>query len=151
MISQKSEVRRQKTEGRRQENSAISRQSSASGFTLIEVIIAIAILGISLVMVMQLFAGGLRAARTSCDYSRAVIHAKDKMEEKTEYPVQDSGVFDDGFKWETEVESYKELKDNPYKLIKVKVRVMWPDVMKNSKTVELVGLKAVETQNEDEL
>ena len=125
--------------------------SRRDGFTLIEVIIAIAILGISLVMVMQLFAGGLRAARTSCDYSRAVIHAKDKMEEKTEYPVQDSGVFDDGFKWETEVESYKELKDNPYKLIKIKVRVMWPDVMKNSKTVELVGLKAVETQNEDEL
>jgi general secretion pathway protein I len=125
--------------------------SRRDGFTLIEVIIAIAILGISLVMVMQLFAGGLRAARTSCDYSRAVIHAKDKMEEKTEYPVQDSGVFDDGFKWETEIESYKELKDNPYKLIKVKVRVMWPDVMKNSKTVELVGLKAVETQDEDEL
>jgi general secretion pathway protein I len=148
MRSQKSEVRSQKSKGKRQENSAISRQPSASGFTLIEVIIAIAILGISLVMVMQLFAGGLRAARTSCDYSRAVIHAKDKMEEKTEYPVQDSGVFDDGFKWETEVESYKELKDNPYKLIKVKVRVMWPDVMKNSKTVELVGLKAVSEDNE---
>jgi len=125
--------------------------SRRDGFTLIEVIIAIAILGISLVMVMQLFAGGLRAARTSCDYSRAVIHAKDKIEEKTEYPVQDSGVFDDGFRWETEVESFKELKDNPYKLIKIKVRVMWPDVMKNSKTVELVGLKAVETQDEDEL
>ena len=123
--------------------------SRKDGFTLIEVVIAIAILGISLVMVMQLFAGGLRAARTSCDYSRAVIHAKDKMEEKTEYPVQDSGVFDDGFKWETEVESYKENKDNPYKLIKIKVRVMWPDVMKNSKTVELVGLKAVSEDNEE--
>lgn len=144
-------MRSQKSEGKRQENSAVSHQPSASGFTLIEVIIAIAILGISLVMVMQLFAGGLRAARTSCDYSRAVIHAKEKMEEKTEYPVQDSGVFDDGFKWETEVESYKELEDNPYKLVKIKVRVMWPDVMKNSKTVELVGLKAVETQDEDEL
>lgn len=120
-----------------------------SGFTLIEVIIAMAILGISLVLVMQLFAGGLRAARTSCDYSRAVLHAKDKMEDISNEPVQDSGEFDDGFKWETEVESYKEVKDEPFKLLKVKVRVMWPDVMKNSKTVELVGLKAVESEYEE--
>jgi len=120
-----------------------------SGFTLIEVVIAMTILGICLVLVMQLFAGGLRAARTSCDYSRAVLHAKDKMEDLTNNPVQDSGEFDDGFKWETEVESYKEVKDEPFKLLKVKVRVMWPDVMKNSRTVELVGLKAVESENEE--
>lgn len=120
-----------------------------SGFTLIEVVIAMTILGICLVLVMQLFAGGLRAARTSCDYSRAVLHAKDKMEEISDDPVQDSGVFDDGFKWETVVESYKEVKDNPYKLLKIKVRVIWPDVMKNSKTVELVGLKAVSSGNEE--
>ena len=125
--------------------------SRRDGFTLIEVIVAMAILGISLVLIMQLFAGGLRAARTSCDYSRAVIHAKDKMAEKTEDPVQDSGAFDDGFKWETEIESYRELKDDAYKLIKIKVRIMWPDVMKNSKTLELVGLKAVGTQDEEEL
>jgi len=120
-----------------------------SGFTLIEVVIAMTILGICLVLVMQLFAGGLRAARTSCDYSRAVLHAKDKMEDITNNPVQDSGEFDDGFKWETEVEPYKEVKDDPIKLLKVKVRVMWPDVMKNSRTVELVGLKAVESENEE--
>jgi general secretion pathway protein I len=120
-----------------------------SGFTLIEVMIAITILGISLVLVMQLFAGGLRAARTSCDYSRAVLHAKDKIEDLTSNPVQDSGVFDDGFKWETEVEPYKEVKDDPVKLLKIKVRVMWPDVMRNSRTVELIGLKAVESENEE--
>jgi general secretion pathway protein I len=121
------------------------------GFTLIEVIIAIAILGISLVLIMQLFAGGLRAARTSCDYSRAVIHARDKMSEKAEDPVPDSGVFDDGFKWETEIESYGEVQDDPYKLIKIKITIMWPDAMKNSKTFELVSLKAVETQSEEDL
>jgi len=118
------------------------------GFTLIEVIIAIAILGISLVLIMQLFAGSLRAARTSCDYSRAVIHAKDKMSEIKEEPVQDSGVFDDGFKWETEIEPYREVEDEPYKLIKIKITIMWPDAMKNSKTLELVSLKAVETESD---
>jgi general secretion pathway protein I len=149
MRSQKSEGKSQKAKGKRQENSAVSRQPSASGFTLIEVIIAIAILGISLVMVMQLFAGGLRAARTSCDYSRAVIHAKYKMEEIFINPVQDSGSFDDGFKWEANVETFKETSESPFKLLQLKVKVIWDDALKNSKAVELVGLKAVETQDED--
>ncbi|MBI5097647.1 MAG: prepilin-type N-terminal cleavage/methylation domain-containing protein [Nitrospirae bacterium] len=123
--------------------------SRRGGFTLVEVIIAIAILGISLVMVMQLFAGGLRAARTSCDYSRAVIHAKDKMEEILIDPIQDSGSFDDGFKWEANVETYKEPKEGPFKLLQLKVKVIWDDVLKKPRTVELVGLKAVSEDNEE--
>ena len=121
------------------------------GFTLIEVIVAIAILSISLVLILQLFAGSLRAARTSCDYSRAVIHAKDKMGEIKEDPVQDSGVFDDGFKWETEIEPYGELADEPYKLIKIKITIIWPDAIKNAKTLELVSLKAVESDSDEDL
>ncbi len=123
--------------------------SRRDGFTLIEVIVAIAILGISLVLVMQLFAGGLRAARASCDYSRAVIHAKDKMEEITDSPESNRGTFSDGYRWETEVQPYKELKDNVYKLVKIKVRVMWPDVRKNSRIVELVGLRVISGEEEE--
>lgn len=113
------------------------------GFTLIEVIIAIVILSISLVLVMQLFAGGLRAARTSCDYSRAVVHAKDKMGELFEDPVQGAGAFGDGFTWETDVNLYKKLEENNLDLLELKVRVLWNDVSKNPRVVELVGLKAV--------
>ena len=125
------------------------RKTAPGGFTLIEIIVAIAILGISLVLVMQLFAGGLRAARTSCDYSRAVIHAKDKMEEIMQDPVQDSGEFDDGYKWEAEVFPYRENEDTAFNLMKVKVKVSWPDVMKNQRSVELVGLKAVSNEDEE--
>jgi general secretion pathway protein I len=114
---------------------------TSPGFTLIEVIIAIVILSISLVLVMQLFAGGLRAARTSCDYSRAVIHAKDKMGELFEDPVQGAGVFDDGFAWETDVNIYKKIEESNLNLLELKVRVLWNDVSKNPRTVELVALK----------
>lgn len=123
-----------KTEGKRR---------TSHGFTLIEVIVAIVILSISLVLVMQLFAGGLRAARTSCDYSRAVIHAKDKMGELFEDPVQGAGAFDDGFTWETDVNIYKRLEESNLDLLELKVRVLWNDVSKNPRTVELVALKAV--------
>jgi general secretion pathway protein I len=127
-------MKRLKTEGKR---------LASAGFTLIEVIVAMVILSISLVLVMQLFAGGLRAARTSCDYSRAVIHAKDKMGELFEDPVRGAGAFDDGFTWESDVNVYKKLEESNLNLLELKVRVLWNDVSKNPRTVELVALKAV--------
>jgi general secretion pathway protein I len=121
----------------------LKRRSDASGFTLVEVIVAIAIIGISLVMIMQLFSGGLRASRTSCDYTRAVVHAKDKMEELAFYPVAASGEFDDGFNWETEVEPYAEPEESSFKLLKLKVTIQWGDVLKKPHSVQMVSLKAV--------
>jgi len=115
----------------------------SGGFTLIEVIVAIVILSISLVLVMQLFAGGLRAARTAGDYSRAVIHAKDKMGELLENPVGETGSFDDGYAWETEAQTYKEFEEENLTLMELKVRVKWDDALRNPRTVELVSLKVV--------
>lgn len=126
------------------------KKREAEGFTLIEVVIAIVILSISLVLVMQLFAGGLRAARTSCDYSRAVVHAKEKMEELYEDPIQESGTFEDGFRWETGVQTYREFEESTLKMIELKVRVMWNDTVKNPRTVELSSLKLIEEETEDE-
>ncbi len=120
----------------------------AEGFTLVEVIIAIAILGICLTLIMQLFAGGLRAARTSCDYSRAVIHAKDKLEEILEFPVQEAGTFEDGFKWESEVLPYEQYEGSTYELMQVKVKVTWSDVQQSPRKVELTSLKVVESEEE---
>ncbi len=121
-----------------------------AGFTLIEVIVAIAILAISLVMIMQLFSGGLRASRASCDYTRAILHAKDKMEELHIKPVQGSGEFEDGFKWESEVypfEEYEEKLENiDVNLLKVKVKVIWSNIANQQKSVELVSLKTIEKE-----
>ncbi|MBI4680367.1 MAG: type II secretion system protein [Nitrospirae bacterium] len=121
-----------------------------AGFTLIEVIVAIAILAISLVMIMQLFSGGLRASRASCDYTRAILHAKDKMEELHIEPVQGSGEFEDGFKWESEVypfEEYEEKLENiDVNLLKVKVKVIWSNIANQQKSVELMSLKTIEKE-----
>ncbi len=121
-----------------------------SGFTLIEVIVAIAILAISLVMIMQLFSGGLRASRASCDYTRAIVHAKDKMEELYIEPVSGSGEFEDGFKWESEVYPLEEYKEKPenldVNLLKVKVKVIWSNIANQQKSVELVSLKTIEKE-----
>jgi len=113
------------------------------GFTLIEVIVAIAIVSVSFVMIMQLFSGGLRASRTSCDYTRAVVHAKNKMEELSFYPIADSGDFVDGFNWRTDLEPYEEPEDSDFKLMKLKVIISWGDALRRRKSIQMESLKTV--------
>ena len=113
------------------------------GFTLIEVILAVTILSVSLVMVMQLFSAGLKASRASCDYTRAVIYAKDIMEEISGSPEQESGEFEDGFRWETDVIPYEDSEGMIANLVQIKVIVSWSDVLRRDKTIELVSLKAI--------
>ncbi len=122
------------------------RKWNKEGFTLIEVIVAMAILGISLVMVMQLFSMGLKSAKASCDYTIAVVHAKDKLEELSQTLVNDSGEFEDGFQWETTVEDYKELEENIYKLKKIIVKITWPQTSEKPKSLDMVSVKMVSDQ-----
>ncbi len=116
------------------------------GFTLIEVIVAFAIVSVSFVLIMQLFAGGLRASKTSCDYTKAVVHAKDKMQELVDNPEGGSGEFDDGFKWQTEVQDHKETEESSYILKKIKVIIAWSDGTGRERSINLVSLKAVDSE-----
>ncbi|GAB4420300.1 MAG: hypothetical protein OHK0032_16020 [Thermodesulfovibrionales bacterium] len=51
------------------------------GFTLLEVLVALAILGIAITVVLQLFSANLRAVSTSEDYVSAAMKAEAKMRE----------------------------------------------------------------------
>ena len=80
----------------------------AKGFTLLEVLVATMVLGIAVVIVMQLFSGGLDQARRAEDYTRAVFHARAKMEEilldVPPGPIQEQGEFGDGYRWALETQ-----------------------------------------------
>ena len=129
--------------GFEQRNGNNNIKSCSRGFTLIEVIVAFTILSVSLVMVMQLFSAGLKASRASCDYTRAVIYAKDIMEEISGSPEDESGEFEDGFIWETEVMPYEDSEGIVENILQIKVKVSWADVLRRDKTIELVSLKAI--------
>ncbi len=77
------------------------------GFTLIEVVVAMAILSIGLTVLMELFSGGLRLGRTSGEYSRAVNLGRMKMEEiMTQQNIEegtDEGKFDDTYRWQVDM------------------------------------------------
>lgn len=113
------------------------------GFTLIEVIVAMAILGISLTLVMQLFSGGLKSAKAASDYTRAIVHAKDKMEELSSMLNDESGEFEDGFKWEAGTEIYKAHEESGYNLLKLKVKIIWPEALAKQKSIDMVSLRMV--------
>lgn len=126
--------------------------SRREGFTLIEVILTMTILAVGLVMILQLFSMGLRTSRTSCDYSTAVVYAKDVMEELSISPVQRSGLFEDKFEWESEVlpfEEYeKSFENTGFNLMKLKVKVSWEENRNKKKSIQIVSLKAVETEDD---
>jgi general secretion pathway protein I len=113
---------------------------SRRGFTLLEVIVAVAIMGISLVLIMQLFSGGLRSGKTSQDYTTAVIHTREKMEEMLINPAAGTGEFDNGYRWQTEVVPYGSQGKEDSRLLKISVKVSWSE---RNRTVELTTLKAI--------
>jgi len=58
-----------------------NRGRSEEGFTLLEIMVAMAILGIGLVVVIQLFSANLRSGKLSREYTMAVLAAKSCMDE----------------------------------------------------------------------
>ena len=108
--------------------------SSQRGFTLLEVLIAVMILGLSITAILQQFSVALRAGKKSHDVTHAMLHAKEKIEalkvEKDLSESSDTGIFDDGCEWETRVEpfsygedgdaeSYEDLKYETFSLLSI--------------------------------
>lgn len=106
------------------------------GFTLIETVIALAILGVGLTVIIELFSGGLRLARTSVEYTKAVNYGRLKMEEIAIKPKIEEGMeegeFDTTYRWQVEVKKVDLLsveKDRDFKPpvehFQVKINVLW--------------------------
>ena len=68
------------------------RNREEKGFTLLEIVVAMAILGIGLVIIIELFGGGLRLGRASQEYTRAAGYAKLKLEEIALSSTLEEGV-----------------------------------------------------------
>ncbi|MFQ5899524.1 MAG: prepilin-type N-terminal cleavage/methylation domain-containing protein [Candidatus Methylomirabilia bacterium] len=115
------------------------------GFTLLEVMVALAILGLAVVTIIQLFSGGLRLLKLSGDHQRAVLLADQKTREwEPQGESIDSGQ-EGGFAWERRVEPYpvpEELivaEDSGVQLMRVSVEVRWS----GNRRVEIATLKTV--------
>ena len=120
------------------------------GFTLFETLVATMIFAIALVVLLQLFSGGLRANFVSDQYTRAVFHAREKMEELLLSDAMAEQLIDgewkDGFFWKANISprnemSKKNTKNSP-KLFQVDLEVSWNEGGKQREiAISTVALK----------
>jgi general secretion pathway protein I len=80
------------------------RRNPESGFTLIEISIAMAVLGLCVVSALQVFGGSMRLGRNASRMSEGVVHARailDSVLWKPKLPVGIThGTIGNGFRWE---------------------------------------------------
>jgi general secretion pathway protein I len=80
----------------------------SAGFTLLEVMVALAILAIGLVTVLELFAGSLRLVTKASRHSQAAIYAQNEMDrlfsQTTLTDGEESGDLPDGYYWRARVQ-----------------------------------------------
>jgi prepilin-type N-terminal cleavage/methylation domain-containing protein len=90
-------------------------RSGSRGFTLLEVAIALAILGVGVVTVLELFSAGLHMEGGAGQRARAVVYARGLLDQTLALPElrsgSDRGRFDDVFRWEVTVREAPEFTD----------------------------------------
>ena len=133
--------------------------SAQHGFTLLEILLAISILGVALTVIMQQFSAGLRIGHTSRTYTTATAYAKQKLEEfqlvEEMEEGEEAGDFDDGYTWKVSVLPYEVFMEEggteedeeafehlPLEMYRLESVVYWMEGEKE-KSVSLVTLKTV--------
>jgi general secretion pathway protein I len=131
----------------------------ATGFTLIEVVVAMAILAVGITVIIELLSGSLRLVRTSGEYTKAVNYARVKMEEITVKPTTNEGIetgeFDGAYRWQVDVRRVDILPARietefkaPVELFQVKVHVLWKSGTKERSTV-LETYRTIKLEDEE--
>ena len=119
----------------------------SSGFSLMEVMVALAIMSISLVAIFQLYSIALRSIKKADDYTNAVLYARSMMDEA--YALADlaeaatSKEMGKAYKVIREVVLQSSSEDGKTKLYQITVTVTWPP----SGSLKIKGLRSMyETQ-----
>lgn len=110
---------------------AARKAESDDGFTLLEVLIAMAILASGIIGLSMLFTGALRLAAGARDVSASTIYARQRMEEAVRAPAPVGGVeqggFGDKYRWEVATTVLPREEGKPYRDVRLKVTVRWLD------------------------
>ena len=87
------------------------------GFTLIEVVVAFALLAVGLGSAMQIAVGSMHQARSAADFTEAALYAQSLLDSAgVGYRLEeggDSGRFGERYTWQLEVTPYESQSDVP--------------------------------------
>jgi general secretion pathway protein I len=131
--------------------------NESGGFTLLEVLVALAVFAIATAVTLSLMSGSLGNIRKVQKRTRAIEHAETVMESTLldstiQQPTSLSGNFEDGSRWVVRVEDYLEFEKPqtagvttmPVKLLSYSVEVAGPE--SSAPDCRLQTLKLVKTQ-----
>ncbi len=135
----------------RDKRTACYKKNFHAGFTLLEVMVSLAILGIALTCILQLFSGGLDSVKRSGDYTKALLYAKEKMDEVMSSNAltegEESGEFvDENYRWYTEISPLEFQEEEVYEILPLKIyevtlKISWLRDGKE-KNIEINSLKS---------
>lgn len=131
-----------------QEKQNLKNKQSEDGFSLLEVIVALAIMAMGFVTVLQLFSGSIRSVSMSEQYLKGTTLAQSKMGEleMNNYKVTEfEGIFsnEENYRWQLDISPYEtklNSADNNIQLSEVLLKVLWSDSIK-MRSVELSTIK----------
>jgi len=121
------------------------------GFTLIEVLVAVVLLGIAVTIVLQLFSANVRAIATSEDYIYASAKAEAQMREVLENDeiseISFSEITDDGYRMDVSIaEVLQERTENlQVRLLEIVLTVSWTQGA-HEKSITLRTMKVIEKE-----
>jgi type II secretion system protein I len=123
--------------------------ANKEGFTLLEVLVSLAIMAIAVTLVLQLFSADLRAVSRAGDMTWASVKAdariKKILDELSPVAASWGEATDDGYRMDVSIaEVLTERTDNlPFKLMEVSLTVAWTEGRKE-KNLSLKTLKMVD-------
>lgn len=106
-----------------------------AGFSLLEILVAFAILAISLTVILNIFSTGVRAAYLAEEYTIAVQIAESVLAEKANVSdltlLNETGDHGDKFQWQVDVQAIDpgiedfDSEDSRWQMYQIIVRVQW--------------------------
>jgi len=134
-----------------------------NGFTLLEVMVALAVLAMGIAAVLELFGGGLRLTAKSSKRTQAVVYAQSVMDrllaQSTLDDGNDGGEFPGGFSWRARVSEIRPDDDASalqqksqnqtefFRLKQINVEVSWSEGV-GAQSYALSSLRTVTDQSQ---
>jgi len=135
-----------------QQQPAGSSQAQA-GFTLLEVLVALSILGIALTVILQVFSADLRNIKAAADYDEAAAKAAARMRSIVEYETPSEPktwveTSQGGYTMAVAVDNYipERTENLPVKMMQIELTIQWPGISKGrsgSKSLTIRTIKIV--------
>lgn len=125
-----------------------------AGFTILEVLVAFVLLGVTLAAILQVFTSGLRDAQLADEYARAVMMARSNLAGFTAAETVNEGSRsgqEAPFAWTVSAAAYDERQEDPtaqaqpqaelrVRLLRVESKVAWRAADGRDREVDLVTL-----------